>query len=135
MRQKLYHFLIYGFAGWMIEIIFTGTGSILRGDPTLVAWTYLWMFPIYGMAVFLEPVHDRIRSVPWWIRGIVWTGFIFILEYFSGLTLRTLTGLCPWDYGHRLFSMDGLIRLDYAPFWFFAGLGFERLHDLMERLF
>jgi hypothetical protein len=35
--------------------------------------------------------------------------------------------MCPWDYSGRIWNVDGLIRLDFAPFWFAAGLIFERL--------
>ena len=38
-----------------------------------------------------------------------------------GWFLQTMTGVCPWDYGDRMFSVKGFIRLDYAPLW--AGLG------------
>ncbi|WP_148866976.1 putative ABC transporter permease [Thermosediminibacter litoriperuensis] len=134
MKAKIRHFLIYGAVGWIMEITFTGIGSILRGDPRLTGWTYLWMFPIYGSAVMLEPVHDMIRHVPAWLRGIFWTGVIIAVEYFSGLAIRVLVGVCPWDYGESAFAVDGLIRLDYVPFWYVVGLLFERLHNLLDRV-
>lgn len=89
------------------------------------------MFPIYGLAVFLEPIHDRIRSRPFYIRGGVYTFIIFLIEYFTGLALKILTGICPWDYSGSRFSVNGFIRLDYAPAWFAAGLLFEKLHDAL----
>jgi uncharacterized membrane protein len=132
MKQRLYRFIIYGIAGWMMEVTFTGLGSLLRADPRLMGWTYLWMFPIYGMAVFLEPIHDMIRHVPWWVRGVTWAGIILMAEYLTGMAIRLLTGVCPWDYGSRAFAMNGVMRLDYGIFWFFVGLGFERLHDSLK---
>jgi uncharacterized membrane protein len=51
---------------------------------------------------------------------------IFMTEYASGFFLRRL-GICPWDYTGRGLNIDGLIRLDFAPGWFGAGLLFERL--------
>jgi len=135
MKHKFYRFLIYGLTGWTMEIAFTGMGSFLRHDPRLMGWTYLWMFPIYGMAVFAEPIHEMMRRVPWWIRGIAWAGMILMAEYFSGTAIRLLTGVCPWDYGNKPLAMDGVMRLDYGVFWFFAGLGFEKLHDLLKNVF
>lgn len=133
MKQKTYHFIIYGIIGWLVEVMFTGLGSLIRGDIKLTSWTYLWMFPIYGMAVLLEPIHDKIRHVPWWIKGIVWVGFIYIIEYFSGFALKIALGVCPWNYTSKsYFNIEGLIRLDYAPFWFIAGLIFEKLHDFLK---
>ncbi|HBM75127.1 MAG TPA: hypothetical protein DD429_06175 [Clostridiaceae bacterium] len=122
-------FMIYGFAGWCIEVFWTGIGSLLRGNIKLQGWTYIWMFPIYGLAVFMEPIHDKMRSWHFVFRGGVYTALIFLTEYTSGWMLRVITGLCPWDYSGSPSSVNGLIRLDYAPAWFVAGLLFERLHD------
>ncbi len=127
-------FFIYGTAGWGIEVFWTGLGSLLRGDPMLSGFSYLWMFPIYGMAYFLEPLHDQIRPYPWYVRGLVWVGIILLIEYFAGWLLRSVLGKCPWDYSGAFFGVDGLIRLDFAPAWFIAGLLFERLHDTLMRL-
>ncbi|KUG02433.1 protoporphyrinogen ix oxidase, putative form, hemj [hydrocarbon metagenome] len=128
-------FIIYGFVGWIFEIVFTGTGSLLRGVLSLTGYTYLWMFPIYGMALFLEPVHDRIRSAPWPIRGIIWVSLIFFIEYVSGWLLSNIIGFCPWDYtGFSPYVVDGFIRLDFFPFWFTAGLIFEKIHGFLDSI-
>ncbi|MEQ8175196.1 MAG: hypothetical protein ABRQ26_09025 [Syntrophomonadaceae bacterium] len=128
-------FLIYGMCGWIAEILFTGAGSLWAGSASLTARTYLWMFPIYGLAVFLEPVHDQIRTSPWPVRGVIWTSIIIGIEYGTGWLLRSLIGVCPWDYsGHSRFAVDGLIRLDYFPVWFVAGLLFEKLHDFINHI-
>lgn len=124
-------YVLYGLAGWCTEIIWTGIGSMLSGDVKLVGRTYIWMFYIYGLAIFLEPVHDRIRSWPLLLRGGVYTVLIFAIEYSTGFALRKILGVCPWDYSSSRFSVNGLIRLDYAPTWFTAGLLFEKYHDLL----
>jgi uncharacterized membrane protein len=130
-----YRFLIYGLVGWIIEVVFTGTGSLMNGFFDLTGYTYLWMFPIYGLAVLLEPVHNRVRSAPWLVRGIIYVSIIFMIEYLSGWALKLIVGFCPWDYsGHTAYTVDGFIRLDYAPAWFVAGLLFEKLHDLLINL-
>lgn len=128
-------FLIYGLIGWIAEVIFTGTGSLLAGSMRLTAYTYLWMFPIYGLAVFMEPVHEHIRSSPWVVRGIIWAGLIFTIEYFSGWILELTLGFCPWDYSaFSPYSVDGFIRLDFFPVWFIAGLIFEKIHDYLDSI-
>jgi len=127
-------FLIYGAAGMLMEILWTGLGSIIQGHWALAGFTYLWMFPIYGLAVFLEPVHEAIRPAPWWIRGAIWASFIIMLEYVTGWALQSIIGLCPWNYSPYTDShVNGFIRLDYVPVWFVVGLLFERFHDLLER--
>jgi uncharacterized membrane protein len=126
MRKR---FIIYGLAGWCMEILWTGLGSLLNGNIVLEGGTYIWMFPRYGLAVFFEPIHDNIRSWPVIFRGGVYTVLIFLVEYLTGWALQKLIGVCPWDYSGTPYSINGFIRLDYAPVWFGAGLIFEKLHD------
>lgn len=128
------HFIIYGLLGWCLEILWTGLGSFLKRDVRLTGKTYLWMFPIYGSAVLLEPVHDFIRHWPLWDRGIVWMLLCFIVEYLTGWILRRMLGTAPWNYSRAALNINGLIRLDYAPAWFIAGLLFERIHDWLDWL-
>lgn len=117
-----------------MEIIWTGLGSLLNGSIILEGGTYIWMFPIYGLAIFLEPIHDKIRDWPVIFRGGVYAVLIFLIEYLTGWTLQRLIGVCPWDYSGTPYSINGFIRLDYAPVWFGAGLIFEKLHDLLMNI-
>ncbi len=128
-------FIIYGLVGWGLEILWTGMGSALRGSLILEATTYLWMFPIYGLAVFLEPLHDAIRGYYWYLRGLIWLLIIWSLEYATGGTILLLIGEIPWDYSLKTeWQLAGLIRLDMGPVWFGVGLLFERLHDGLDQL-
>jgi uncharacterized membrane protein len=128
-------FIIYGLIGWIAEVVFTGIGSLVQGSVNLTGYTYLWMFPIYGLAIFLEPVHDRIRPIPWFIRGTIWAAIIFNIEYLTGWMLSLAIGACPWDYSNLTsLSVDGFIRLDFFPVWFAAGLIFERIHDYLDSI-
>ncbi|MBZ4653509.1 MAG: hypothetical protein JG781_848 [Peptococcaceae bacterium] len=128
-------FVIYGIIGWALEIFWTGMGALFSGNWQLPGFTYLWMFPIYGLAVLLEPLHDEIGNWPWYIRGLVWVVIIFAIEYTTGWLLGMILGRCPWDYsGTTPFHVRGLIRLDYAPAWFIAGLLFERLHRTLDKI-
>ncbi len=69
--KKYKRFLIYGILGLVIEVIYTGMASLLKGDFSMQGFTFLVMIPIYGLAIFFEPLHNRLRSNPWWIRGLV----------------------------------------------------------------
>jgi len=109
-----------------MEIIFTSIGSFFRQDMRLIGHTSLWMFPIYGLAAFIKPVYRFIKKLPVLFRGIIYTCGIFSCEYLTGMTLKKYH-LCPWDYSQSPFNINGIIRLDYAPFWLFAGLLFERI--------
>ena len=120
------NFLICGLTGWCMEILFTSVGSFFRKDPRLIGQTSVWMFPIYGMAVCIRPVYRLIRRLPALVRGAIYSVGIFSFEYLSGSFLKK-KGLCPWDYSGAAANIDGVIRLDYAPFWMAAGLLFERI--------
>ena len=124
-------FIIYGLVGWVAETLFTGLSSLLKGDLTMRGWTYIWMFPIYGLMILLEYVYDLIKKWPVVLRGGVYTVIIFGIEYTTGWIIRELIGKCPWDYGIGPYSIDGLITLRFIPVWFVGGLLFEKLHDLL----
>lgn len=127
----LKRFLIYGSIGWIMEIMWTGLDSLIHGDLRMMGFTNLWMFVIYGCAVFLEPLHHIIAGWRWPLRGFVWLAIIWAAEYFSGLILVHSLGVYPWHYSDR-FSIDGLITLTFAPVWFFGGLLFERIHRILD---
>ena len=127
-------FVIYGLLGLCAEVLWTGLGSMINGDVRLTGSTYIWMFPIYGLTVFLEPIHNRIRHFSIFTRGGVYMVLIFTIEFSSGLLLRELLGVCPWDYQYEPLSIYGLITLRYIPVWFAAGLIFEKFHDTLIRI-
>ena len=120
------NFLLCGSLGWCLEVFWTGMHSLLSGEATMTGESSLLMFPIYGAAAFLGPISSRLKNYHVWIRGIIYTCCIFTVEYFSGMLLKK-NQMCPWDYSKAKFNIHGLIRLDYAPLWFTAGLIFEKI--------
>lgn len=121
-------FIFYGFLGWIMEVFWTGIIALKRGDKKLVGYTYLYMFPIYGCAVFMEPVFMLLHSTNFVVRGLIYMLCIFSAEYVSGYILERAVGVCPWDYSRGKYSVDGFIRLDFAPIWFAVGLWFEYVY-------
>lgn len=119
-----------------MEVIFTSVESIMAQDWRLMGRTSLLMFPIYGMGALLAPIGrgvDRflgevdIRPADRYLRhGMIYMVLIFTAEYLSGAWLKT-RGICPWDYSASRANVGGLIRLDFAPLWFGAGLLFEEI--------
>lgn len=120
------NFIKCGLTGWCMEIISTSLDALRRRDMTLKGNTSLWMFPIYGSAAILAPLGRQLRSKPVWMRGLTYMGLIFSMEYLSGILLQG-HGICPWDYGRSRWNVRRVIRLDFAPCWFCAGLLFEHL--------
>lgn len=111
-----------------MEILWTGFHSLLRKDFSLISQTSLWMFPIYGLAVFLEPVCNVMIGFPLVVRGGVYMLCIFAAEYATGWGLQKMVGVCPWNYSDSHYNINGLIRLDYGPLWFCVGLLFETIY-------
>lgn len=120
------NFIKCGLTGWCMEILFTAADALRRRDLTLRGNTSLWMFPIYGCAAILSPVMHLLREKPVWLRGLTYMGLIFSGEYITGILLQKHR-FCPWDYGRSRWHVRRVIRLDFAPYWFGAGLLFERL--------
>lgn len=126
-------YIIYGLLGICLEVFWTGFKSLLNTDYTMEGTTYIWMFFIYGFAVFLEPIHDRIREQNVILRGFIYMILIYIVEFITGWLLRIFIGVCPWNYIDSR-SINGLITLTYAPLWFALGLFFEKVHDFLNSI-
>lgn len=114
-----------------MEVCFTGmSAALLERDSHGTAKTYLWMHPIYGAtALGMELLHDRLRFLPRPLRALAYTAVIFGAEFATGWLLRKALGRCPWDYEGKGWSVKGLIRLDYAPFWYLTALLFEPVRE------
>jgi len=132
MKQFTRNFVRCGLAGWCIEIIFTAIDSLRRRDFTLKGNTSIWMFPIYGCAALLVPINKLFKNKSSVTRGFIYMSLIFTAEYITGYLLGRKT-LCPWDYHHSKWNVGRVIRLDFAPYWFAAGLLFERVLGLSEK--
>lgn len=122
----IHDFLRCGLTGWCLEITFTALSSLRRRNLRLTGTTSLWMFPIYGCAAFLHPLFKLMRKGPLFLRGLTYMTLIFSVEFLSGRFLRRRK-LCPWNYERSRYNIGKVIRLDYAPFWFSAGLLFEHM--------
>ena len=126
MKKLVHNFIHCGILGWCLEIIFTALDSFRKRQFSLKGITSIWMFPIYGMASFLAPLCRLLKGKSLWFRGFTYAGCIFLGEYLTGSLLKK-KGVCPWDYSKARWNIGGLVRLDYLPNWFLAGLLFERL--------
>lgn len=123
MKNK---FLLCGSVGWCMEIFWTGIHCLEQRDFTLMGHSSIWMFPIYGMAAVIGPVSKYLKGLPALWRGSIYTVGIYFMEFTTGSLLSRLQ-ICPWDYSQAALNYKGLIRFDYAPLWFLAGLFFEKI--------
>lgn len=120
-------FLLCGLSGWCMECFWTGLSSIYsHKDKQLLCRTSVWMFPIYGLAACFSPLCKVLKNRCTLTRGTVYALFIFVTEFITGTLLKKAKA-CPWDYSKAKLNFKGVIRIDYAPAWFLAGLFFEKL--------
>ncbi len=126
MKKYIHNFIHCGILGWCMEITFTALNSFRRRQFKLTGNTSIWMFPIYGCACFFAPVSRLLKKKSPFVRGLSYAALIFTGEFITG-TLLNKKDICPWDYSRSKWHIKKIIRLDYLPFWFMAGLLFERL--------
>ena len=126
MKNFSKNFVLCGIIGWCTEIIFTSFQSIYNRDLRLLGVTSLWMFPIYGLASLLAVPYKWLQKYSFFVRGTVYTLFIFLGEFLSGRLLTKIHS-CPWNYEHSPWNIKKVIRLDYAPLWFLFGLFLEKI--------
>jgi uncharacterized membrane protein len=131
-KSFITNFFICGLVGWCFECFFTGLGALKHNDRKLVCKTSVWMFPIYGLAAFISPIHHAISGKNTAMRGLIYTMCIFITEFITGEILKKYKA-CPWDYKKAKYNVDGVIRLDYAPVWFLLGLLYEKVVSANEK--
>lgn len=124
-------FFIYGCIGICLEVIWTGIFAFFRGEAAFIGHSSPIMLPVYGAAVFLEPMFIQLKNRGFLFRGIMYMSLIFAAEYFSGLLLRSFN-ICPWEYFNAPLNIKGIIRLDYAPLWFAVGLMYEFLYKKLD---
>lgn len=119
-------FVKCGILGWCLEILFTAFHAFRRREMTLKGNTSIWMFPIYGSASLLNPLFRFLKNKNMLMRGGLYTLLIFMGEFVTGSLLKK-RDMCPWDYQKSKLNINGVIRLDYAPYWFLTGLIMEQL--------
>lgn len=135
MTLLLIKLLAFGLIGLHIECFFTGIISFIYGDRSATCKTYLWMMPVYGTAaVTLESVHGLLGWNPV-LAALLYVPIIYAFEFVWGWLFRKILGKCPWDYGKKRWSVMGLIRLDFAPFWFLLALCINPALPYLEKFF
>jgi uncharacterized membrane protein len=132
-NAMMIRFIFFGITGWCLEVIWTGFGSLLRGDFKMSSRTSVWMFFVYGCASFFNPIINAVLHFPLVVRGTFYVLVIFAIEFIAGLAMKQVNA-CPWDYSEAKLNVMGIIRLDYAPVWFAVGLLFEFMHVTLNNV-
>ena len=133
MLVLLEKMIAYGCLGLLIEIFFTGIGSLIGGHWDATGKTYLWMLPVYGFtALLLEGVSGAI-SWPFYLKAFIYVPIIFFAEGLSAWIIKRIIGRVPWDYGVSHWTPFGFINLKYAPYWFILALAFDPITAFLTK--
>ena len=138
MLRPLFLFFAMGCIGMTTEIFFTAIYDIFNGNAEvpirLMGYSYIWMFPIYGLAgIVFPPVLRIIGNWNILLRMCAYAAGILAVEFVTGWFLDTVTGQCPWEYKEGWHSM-GYMRIDFFPFWAVFGLLVEKLLKFLMKL-
>ena len=129
---SLMMFFIYGFIGWVVEVIYYG---ITEGKFINRGFLNGALCPVYGIGFycviwFFRPIMD---SFPMLFFGsaIVCT----TVELIAGAVLYAIFHLRWWDYSDYRLNFKGFICLRFAIYWGIAcSLGMYLLHPTVMKL-
>jgi uncharacterized membrane protein len=112
------------FIGITMEVIATSIMDFVKSrDPRLKGETYLWMLPIYAVVPFIFYfVTTYFGESSWILKGLIYMAAFYLLELVSGLIIKALVGVSPWNYKDYRFHYKEVICLEYAPVWFIYGI-------------
>jgi uncharacterized membrane protein len=139
MNQRIFLFAAMGCLGITAEIFFTAITAQINAWPEIENWrlkgeSYIWMFPIYGIAGWAFPIIlPKIQHLHFVVRTLIYAIGILTVEFITGWMLDVFTGQCPWEYTTGWHVM-GYIRLDYTPFWMLFGGMVERVIVFLQSL-
>lgn len=119
--ELLTYFIIYSFAGWVMESIFR---SICERRFINTGFLKGPFCPIYGIGaiiiyVFLSGFKDNIFLL--FLMGFI---VLSIWEYIVGVLLEKVFNTKYWDYSDHKFNFQGRICLTNSIYWGFLGVVF-----------
>ena len=132
-----FKFWIYALQGILYELCFTAIWDFcISQNPKLVGESSIWSIFVYGGGglVCEYLIVNNIFKHNILFRTLVYLLYTYAWEYLTGFILLQFAA-CPWDYTERRWNLHGLITLEYAPAWIFAGILHERLVILLNNIY
>lgn len=120
-------------AGITMEVFWTSIANYIKNkNPKLTGHTYLWMFLIYAIVPFIYIlILKYFTDTNIFLKGLIYMTCFYLLEFFSGLLIRKIIGISPWNYeSHKIkifgkkykSHFKGLVCLEFAPVWYLCGI-------------
>ncbi len=132
IKKRVFAFVLYAGLGITTEVFFTAFVDLITSGSVdnlaLRGYSYIWMFPIYGLTSVVFPIGFEVLKK--WnriLRYFTYAVVILIVELITGFMLEQTTGSCPWEYQVG-WHFGGYIRFDYLPLWMLFGAIIEEFH-------
>lgn len=110
-----WYFLIYSFAGFLIEICYARMAGEAKRDRK--CRLFLPICPVYGLgALGLLLLPAEIQQKPWLLfpaAVLICTG----VEWLTGLFYEKVFRVCFWDYSHLSMHLGRHVCLRFALYW------------------
>lgn len=119
-------FLIAGFAGNFIEVIFwliTRGEFISRSSLLYGPFSLVWGLAAVLLTLTLHRMGDRSGGRIFMVGAVLGGAY----EYICSWVQEVLFGACFWDYRHLPLNINGRINLVFCLFWGFIALAWVRL--------
>ncbi len=131
LYEAAFYFLIYGFLGWVIEVIFC---SLEEKKPVNRGFLISPILPIYGFGMliilFLNILFNKNAILFWLSATIILSAF----EYLTSYVMEKVFKRVWWDYRSIPFNINGRVCLRHAIYWgFLAFFGTYAVHPIVER--
>jgi uncharacterized protein len=113
--QFVLFFVLYSFAGWVIEVIYRSIRQRRFVNAGFLQGTFV---PVYGIAacsiiVFSYLMKDENLFIQMMVFGTLPT----VIEFITGVLSERLFGLKLWDYSENRFNFMGRICLSFSTAW------------------
>lgn len=125
--KAIYLFILFGVAGWMIELFFTS----LEMRKINFALDKVWhtpFLPIYGFGgIYLMAIQPVFQSLPLLARGLMYGISMTALEFTAGIICELIWKRKLWDYtSNSRFNIYGYVDAEHFLYWTALGLVFEQ---------
>ena len=115
------YFILYSFAGWLLESV---SKSIIEKKLVNSGFLNGPICPIYGLgAIIMTLFLSFLKDNP----VLLFIAAFFILsiwEYIVGVVLEKLFKVKYWDYSHLKFNIQGRVCLKNSIYWGILGVAF-----------
>lgn len=118
MAQYLELFLIFGFAGFLLETInnyFVYGRFVYAGDKFWWGVPYLPIYAVGGLLMHISVT--SLAPMPWYLNILFTTWVVIIWEYMTGLFCVRFLNRRYWDYRERKVNLGGHVCLRSAWWW------------------